>query len=124
MRAKDLATTAELLRRVLEGEGWQVALSPNGRAALERLEGGFEPDGIVLDLLMPEMDGFEFLAHLRDRAAWRDIPVVVVTAKELDDDDRERLAGSVERVLQKGAYSKRELCDQLSAAVEGALDRR
>jgi CheY-like chemotaxis protein len=56
---------------------------------------------IILDLMMPEMDGFEFLESVRRNVEWRDIPVVVVTAKELTDADRRRLNGGVERIIQK-----------------------
>jgi CheY-like chemotaxis protein len=55
----------------------------------------------LLDLMMPEMDGFEFLEEMRRKAEWRDIPVVVVTAKDLTDADRSRLNGGVERIIQK-----------------------
>ncbi|HEY6060479.1 MAG TPA: response regulator, partial [Gemmatimonadales bacterium] len=55
----------------------------------------------LLDLMMPEMNGFEFLEALRERAAWRDVPVVVITAKELSDEERRRLNGDVERVVTK-----------------------
>ncbi len=58
---------------------------------------------------MPEMDGFTFVEELRQQEAWRSIPVVVVTAKDLTPDDCQRLTGSVEQILQKGAYSREEL---------------
>ena len=61
---------------------------------------------ILLDLMMPEMDGFEFVAEFRRHEAWRAIPVVVVTAKDLTREDRERLNGHVERILQKGAHGR------------------
>ncbi len=54
--------------------------------------------------MMPEVDGFEFLEELRRNLQWRSIPVVVVTAKELTEEDHQRLNGYVERVIQKGAY--------------------
>ena len=66
----------------------------------------------MLDLMMPEMDGFEFLDELRGRAEWRDIPVLVVTAKDLTAEDRSRLTGGVERVLQKSA-SRDELLREI-----------
>ncbi len=56
---------------------------------------------IILDLMMPEMDGFEFLEEMRRKAQWRDIPVVVVTARDLTDADRSRLNGGIERIIQK-----------------------
>jgi CheY-like chemotaxis protein len=105
---EDEATTRQMLRRALEREGWVVAEAENGRVGLARVA-EHQPALILLDLVMPEMDGFAFVAELRTREAWQDIPVVVVTAKDLTLDDRQRLNGSVERVLQKGAYSREEL---------------
>src|SRR5262249_15803987 len=98
----------ELLRRQLEKEGWSVTEAANGRLALERL--AEEPPGLILlDLMMPEMDGFQFIATRREHEAWRSIPVVVVTAKELSAEERGRLNGYVEQILQKGAHSRDEL---------------
>src|SRR3974377_740301 len=59
------------------------------------------PDVIILDLMMPKMDGFEFLDNVRARPDWQDIPVVVVTAKDLTEEDRDRLNGGVGRIIQK-----------------------
>jgi CheY-like chemotaxis protein len=101
-----------LLRRMLEREGYTVAEADNGRAALDRVRER-RPSAVLLDLMMPEMDGFEFLEELRRDEAGRGIPVIVVTARDLSADDHRRLNGSVERILQKGAYGQ----DQLLAEV-------
>jgi hypothetical protein len=79
-----------------------VVEAENGLVGLERLAEG-TPDVILLDLMMPEMDGFEFLAQLRKNKAWRSIPVIVVTAKTLTAADHKRLKGSVEMLVAKGA---------------------
>jgi PAS domain S-box-containing protein len=89
-----------VLRRMLEGDRWSVMEAAHGRAALERMAQRV-PDLILLDLMMPEMNGFEFLDALRERAAWRGVPVVVITAKDLTEEDRRRLNGDVERVVVK-----------------------
>nr|NIR43077.1 response regulator [Gemmatimonadota bacterium]NIS02163.1 response regulator [Gemmatimonadota bacterium]NIT65858.1 response regulator [Gemmatimonadota bacterium]NIU53992.1 response regulator [Gemmatimonadota bacterium]NIV24615.1 response regulator [Gemmatimonadota bacterium] len=91
----------------LERQGWSVIEAENGRVGLERLAEN-RPALILLDLLMPEMDGFEFLERLRELDGGESIPVVVITAKELTDDDRQRLNGGVERVVGKGNQSKEE----------------
>jgi CheY-like chemotaxis protein len=88
------------MRAALEQQGWSVIEAGDGRAALTRLSEA-QPAVIILDLMMPQMDGFEFLEEKRRKAEWRDIPVVVVTAKELTDADRLRLNGGVERIILK-----------------------
>ncbi|MBV8752046.1 MAG: GAF domain-containing protein [Hyphomicrobiales bacterium] len=88
------------IRAALEQQGWTVTEAIDGRDALTKLSDA-RPDVIILDLMMPEMDGFAFLEEMRRNAEWRDIPVVVVTAKDLTDADRWRLNGGVERIIQK-----------------------
>jgi len=112
--------TRDLVKRSLESEGFQVVEANNGRIALEQME-STKPGLILLDLLMPEMDGFEFLAELRRQERWRSIPVVVVTAKNLDGADRTRLNGYVERILEKGAFTREELLRELRDLVKAGL---
>ncbi len=109
---EDDASTREMLRRTLEREGWAVLEAENGRVALERVE-KHHPSVVLLDLMMPEVDGFEFLEALRDREEGRHIPVVVLTAKDVDEEDRRRLRGRVEKVLQKGAYRREDLLAEI-----------
>ena len=96
----DDVTARRGMRLALEPAGWKVTEAENGRIALDRLA-ATRPDAIILDLMMPEMDGFEFLEELRRRADWRDTPIVVVTGRDLTEDDRSRLNASVERIIQK-----------------------
>jgi CheY-like chemotaxis protein len=81
----------------------------NGRAGLDKLA-SLKPNLILLDLMMPQMDGFEFLTelHRKDRVLWEAMPVVVVTAKEITAEDRQRLNGYVERIISKGGSSAPE----------------
>ncbi len=88
------------MRAALEQQGWTVTEARDGLDALARLNEA-RPDVIILDLMMPEMDGFEFLEEMRRNAQLRGIPVVVVTARDLTDADRNRLNGGVERIIQK-----------------------
>jgi signal transduction histidine kinase/CheY-like chemotaxis protein len=119
---EDDETTRAVVQQALERDGWAITPAENGRVALARLA-EVRPDAILLDLLMPEMDGFEFLAELRRQVSGRDIPVLVLTAKDLTEEDRRRLNGEVERVIEKGAYGREELLQEvrrrLAAAIEG-----
>jgi CheY-like chemotaxis protein len=105
---EDDADTRDMLGRILSREGWEVSSAENGRAALQRLQAGM-PDLILLDLMMPEMDGFEFVEHLRHGGSAVDVPIIVITAKELTEEDRQRLNHSVKRILQKGAHTQAEI---------------
>lgn len=104
---------------MLHQEGWTVSEAKNGRVALERIA-EHRPVLILLDLMMPEMDGFEFVTELRQHEEWQTIPIVIVTAKDLTPEDRLRLNGSVERILQKGAYRREELLQEVRDLVRSA----
>ena len=110
------------LRTALENDGWEVSEAENGRVALARLSEA-RPDIIMLDLMMPEMDGFEFLVEMRSHTEWRDIPVLVVTAKDLTVEERSRLNGEVERVLQKGGSELDELLREIGRILPGSIER-
>jgi signal transduction histidine kinase/DNA-binding response OmpR family regulator len=119
---EDDAPLRELLRRMLEREGYAVVEAEHGRAALERVREG-APGIVLLDLMMPVMDGFEFLVELRREEAWRVIPVIVLTARDLSAEERERLSGSVTRILQKGAYSREALLDEVRTLATARASR-
>jgi CheY-like chemotaxis protein len=109
---EDNPVARELTRRILEKEGWRVKEAENGRVALECMERE-RPRLILLDLMMPEMDGFEFAVRVRQDPKWRLIPIVVLTARDLSGDERRRLNGSVESILQKAGDSCESLLHQL-----------
>jgi CheY-like chemotaxis protein len=109
---EDDETTRAMMRGILGGDGWQVYEAENGRVALDLIDQA-APDLILLDLMMPEMDGFEFLEALRNQPDRRIAPVVVVTAADLSEEDHRRLNGGVEYVLQKSGLNR----DQLLAEV-------
>ena len=121
---EDEAATRDLLRRLLEREACTVLEADNGRQGLACVRDR-QPDLILLDLMMPEMDGFEFVEELRGREEWRHIPVVVISAKDLTPSERKQLQGNVERIIGKGAFSRDDLLKQVHEFLaEQTGDRR
>jgi adenylate cyclase len=104
----------QAIRGILDARGWTVKEAANGRLALEALASGV-PDVILLDLMMPEMDGFQVVAALQADPAWRDIPVVVVTALDISAEDRQRLNRGVEHIVSKNAASPADLMARIGA---------
>lgn len=92
----------EMMSRMIENEKFPVTAAENGRRALELVKQSI-PKLILLDIMMPVMDGFQFLGELRQRKEWAHIPVVVLTAKTLSPAERDFLAAHTNSVLQKGA---------------------
>jgi CheY-like chemotaxis protein len=117
----DDQTVRRGVRQSLEPIGWKVTEAENGQVAVNSLIAA-RPDVIILDLMMPKMDGFEFLDELRSRLDWHDIPVVVITAKDLTDEDRDRLNGGVERIIQKS--DRDEMLRQLSRELARCVKRQ
>ena len=117
---EDDEDTRRWLHHALEREGWQVSEAKNGREALECL-GEARVDVILLDLMMPEMDGFEFLAERRKNQTLFRIPVIVVTAADLTEDDRRRLNGGVLQILQKSALTRDQLLGEVRELVAQSL---
>ena len=117
---EDDEDTRVMIRRMLEREGWLVEEAENGRVALEKAAQK-APELVLLDLLMPEMDGFQFIDTFRRDARWKEVPVIVVTAKELELEEKRRLAVKVDAILQKGAFSRAELLQQVRVLVSNCL---
>ncbi|MFC0408725.1 response regulator [Roseomonas elaeocarpi] len=117
----DNADARARLRSALERDGWTVAEAENGRDALERIAAS-RPKVILLDLEMPVMNGFAFLHSLRDQRSYDDVPVVVITARDLSREDRESLAGA-EKVLSKAEMSLRRLSRELLDVTGDRPDR-
>ena len=109
---EDDLTNRGALSRLLNNEGWKVMEALNGGAALEILETE-NPELILLDLVMPEFNGFEFLSHFHGNGLQKDIPVIVLTAKELSKPELERLNLEVDHVFQKGDYTRVELLGKI-----------
>jgi len=105
---EDDAALRELLHRTIEQVGGNVVAVPDGRAALAQVAQS-RPSVILLDLMLPEVDGIQVIHELRASPAGQTIPIIVLTAKDLSEDERERLNGSVTQILQKGIYTNDEL---------------
>jgi PAS domain S-box-containing protein len=105
---EDDATSREMMQQMLEKSGWTVQSAENGRVALDQLS-TCQPELILLDLRMPELDGFGFVAELQKRAEWRSIPIIVITAETITPEDQRQLGDYVETVLEKGLYGQEKL---------------
>jgi PAS domain S-box-containing protein len=120
MVVEDDPAARELLVRLLHRAGWQVIEAEDGKIALQRLE-KYQPDLILLDLMMPEIDGFELIIHLRQHEAYSSTPIVVLTAKDLSIEDRLWLNNRVNTIFQKGAYNRDELLIELRQLLIGTI---
>ena len=114
---EDDADTREMMRHTIVKMGLAVAEAANGRRALGWLGEHAPPAMILLDLMMPEMDGFEFLDALSARAEWHEIPIVVVTAKQLSTAERERLLLQARKVIEKAKATRVDIAAAIAAAV-------
>jgi signal transduction histidine kinase/CheY-like chemotaxis protein len=114
----------DLVQRVrvrgwLEPLQWLLSEAENGRVALDRLKEK-RPDIILLDLMMPEMDGFQLVAALQANPAWRRIPVIVITARDLSGEERARLNAGIETVLVKEQFRPADLVEKVRELVAPA----
>ena len=114
---EDDEITRDMLKKSLETNDYKVISAINGKEGLSMVK-KTKPALILLDLMMPEMDGFEFAEKLRENKDWLDIPVVVITAKDLTSDDHKRLKGNVEAIMQKGSYNKNDLLQEVSNRID------
>ncbi len=118
---EDDTASSELVRRLLERDGWTVDVAANGEDAMRQIRNR-RPALVVLDLMMPVMDGFTFSDQLRAEPGCADIPVVVLTSKSLTPDDHKRLNGHVADILTKGAYQRGDLLQLVRKLTTGQDD--
>ncbi len=123
MVVEDDAPTREVIVRLLERENWPIIEAENGRRALDLMQTQ-PPSLVVLDLLMPELDGFGVLRAMRVNPDWRDIPVVVLTSIDLTNEIRALLQQQADHVFQKGTYAKEELLAEIRTSVDAFIKRR
>lgn len=114
----DIPEARRLLRRILQSQGdYTIYEATNGREAIELAKKEL-PDLMILDLMMPEVDGFGVLDALKADPNTAHIQVVVVTAKELTSQEKERLRGQIHALMQKGEFMSDELADEVRALVK------
>lgn len=111
----------QFMRVLLERDGWSVMEAGNGQEALNMIVEK-RPSLILLDLMMPEMDGFEFVSKLREVTEWKDIPVVVITAMELTANDYKRLNGNVTKIMRKGSYEQEQLMADVRQLISSFIE--
>jgi threonine synthase len=113
----DSAEARHLIRRILQSQGnFTIFEASSGQEALKLIEHEV-PDLIVLDLMMPEMDGFAVLDTLKTNPETANIPVIVATAKELTSDEKSRLEGQIQSLMQKGDFLNDEFLDEVRTLI-------
>lgn len=115
----DDESSRQMLVRMLEKDRFRTVQAENGSVALERMATEL-PSLILLDLMMPVMDGFGFLAAVAQHPEYREVPVVVVTAKALTPEERRMLGSRVNQVVEKGAIDR----DRLMSDIAEFIGRR
>lgn len=120
--AEDDSATRELLFKTLKKDGWLVKLAVNGRDALDKLL-TFQPQLILLDLMMPELGGFGVIEELGKREHWRRIPVIVLTAKDITPEDRKRLDSHTGRILRQEPQTRLQMQTEVRRQIREALGR-
>jgi signal transduction histidine kinase/DNA-binding response OmpR family regulator/HAMP domain-containing protein len=118
---EDNEETVVQIKIILENEGYLVDIANSGQAALDYIKHTI-PDGIILDLMMPEIDGFEVLENIRSTSRTADIPVLILTAKDLTAEDFKKLsANNIQQLLYKGAVDKDELIFTIKLMLKNGL---
>ena len=108
----------ELMENYLgEGDNYEVRKAYGGEEGLLKVKES-RPDLIFLDLMMPEVDGFEVIGHLKESEDTRDIPIIIVSAKELTKEEAEYLNKNIEKIIRKGEFSKEDLFKDIKRALD------
>ena len=123
MVVEDDPGVREMLCRQLKTENWRVIEAENGKEALLKLK-NYQPGLILSDLMMPEMDGFELVHRLRKDKQLSSIPVIILTAKSITNQDRQKLHGGVSKIFEKGSYQRTVLFEEVSHLLNEAIARK
>ncbi len=106
-----------LISKILRGEGYQIAKAYDGQEAIESVRRS-QPDLIILDLMMPNVNGFEVIEHLKGGEETKEIPIIVLTGKELTGNQIRDLNGRVERIVKKGILGMEEILEVVKGILE------
>ncbi|MBI1805320.1 MAG: response regulator [Ignavibacteriae bacterium] len=110
----DDQTAAELIQVILEAEGYEVLKTMNGKEGV-RLAASEHPDLIILDLIMPDISGFNVAFQLKQQQATRNVPIIILTSMEIDDDTREQMQGFISSIMSKSRFTKKDLLREISS---------
>jgi signal transduction histidine kinase/CheY-like chemotaxis protein len=116
---EDDLDSREMVCRMLLQSGWETRTAVNGKAAIAAIQAQI-PNLILLDLMMPEMDGFEVIKRLKANQDWENIPIVVITAMELSAIENRQVAEQVQNIFHKGKFKKQELLNEVDEIMEVA----
>ena len=115
---EDTTEARRLIRRILQSQGnFTILEASNGREGLEMIQREL-PDLVILDLMMPEMDGFTVIEALRSKQDTAAIPVIVATAKELTPDEKNRLGNQIQSLMQKGDFLNDEFLEEVKSLIK------
>ncbi len=110
----DDRTAAELIQVILEAEGYEVLKTMNGKEGV-RLAASEQPDLIILDLIMPDISGFNVAYQLKQQQATRNVPIIILTSMEIDEDTREQMQGFISSIMSKSRFTKKDLLREISS---------
>jgi CheY-like chemotaxis protein len=112
-----------MMQRMLKAEGFSVKVADNGKTGIEQVTKR-KPALIFLDIMMPVMNGFEFVETLRKNPSWCDIPVITVTGHDLSEEERNRLLGQVESIISKDDLEPAGLLQKMREGVVSILRQK
>ena len=114
--ADDDPAVVDLVSQLLEGDGWTVRRAANGQEALDEIARK-RPDVLLLDLMMPVLDGFGTLQQLRENPDTRDLNVIIITARDLEAHEREELQRNATRIIEKNGLDRERILRELKESI-------
>ncbi|HUN65854.1 MAG TPA: response regulator [Bacteroidota bacterium] len=109
----DDKTAAELIQVILESEGYEVIKSMHGKEGVH-LAASEKPDLIILDLIMPDISGFNVAYQLKQQQSTRNVPIIILTSMEIDEETREQMQGFISTIMSKSRFTKKDLLREIT----------